>query len=58
MALGNTAADRVERFLGAHPGGRLVVCMGSASGVADRGRRGSAAPSRATLARTCMTLHT
>ena len=31
MAFGDTAAARVERFLGAHPGGRLVVCVGSAS---------------------------
>ncbi len=31
MALGDTAADRVERFLAAHPSGPLVVCVGSAS---------------------------
>ncbi len=31
MALSDTAADRVERFLAAHPTGPLVVCVGSAS---------------------------
>lgn len=31
MALRDTAESRVERFLGAHPGERLVVCVGSAS---------------------------
>ena len=31
MALGDTAAGRVERFLDAHPDGPLVVCVGSAS---------------------------
>ena len=31
MALGGSTADRVERFLGAHPSGSLVVCVGSAS---------------------------
>ena len=31
MALSDTAADRVERFLEAHPSGPLVVCVGSAS---------------------------
>ena len=31
MALSDTAADRVERFLDAHPSGPLVVCVGSAS---------------------------
>ena len=31
MTLGDDTASRVERFLGAHPGGRLVVCVGSAS---------------------------
>ena len=31
MAIGARAADRVERFLGAHPTGPLVVCVGSAS---------------------------
>ena len=31
MALGDTAAKRVERFLAAHPTGPLVVCVGSAS---------------------------
>ena len=31
MTLGGSAADRVERFLAAHPTGRLVVCVGSAS---------------------------
>ena len=45
MALGNqAAADRVERFLDAHPDGRLVVCVGSASvsgivWLAERTRR-------------------
>ncbi len=31
MALSDTAADRVERFLASHPTGPLVVCVGSAS---------------------------
>ena len=31
MAIGPGAADRVERFLAAHPTGPLVVCVGSAS---------------------------
>ena len=31
MAIGTGAADRVERFLAAHPTGPLVVCVGSAS---------------------------
>ena len=31
MALSDTAAKRVERFLAAHPAGPLVVCVGSAS---------------------------
>lgn len=31
MALGGSTADRIERFLGAHPTGPLVVCVGSAS---------------------------
>ena len=31
MTLGGSAADRVERFLAAHPTGRLFVCVGSAS---------------------------
>lgn len=31
MALRDTAARRVERFLAAHPTGPLVVCVGSAS---------------------------
>lgn len=31
MALSDTAADRVERFLDAHPSRPLVVCVGSAS---------------------------
>ena len=31
MALGGSTADQVERFLGAHPSGSLVVCVGSAS---------------------------
>ncbi|MCY4421454.1 MAG: hypothetical protein OXC06_00135 [Acidimicrobiaceae bacterium] len=31
MALGSSTADRIERFLGAHPTGPLVVCVGSAS---------------------------
>lgn len=31
MALNDTAADRVERFLAANPDGPLVVCVGSAS---------------------------
>ena len=31
MAIGGSAADRVERFLAAHPVGPLVVCVGSAS---------------------------
>ena len=31
MAIGTGAADRVERFLDAHPTGPLVVCVGSAS---------------------------
>ena len=31
MTLNNTATDRVERFLDAHPTGPLVVCVGSAS---------------------------
>lgn len=31
MGLDDTAADRVERFLDAHPDGPLVVCVGSAS---------------------------
>lgn len=31
MALGDAAADRVERFLDAHPTGPLLVCVGSAS---------------------------
>ena len=31
MALSDTAAKRVERFLAAHPTGPLVVCVGSAS---------------------------
>lgn len=31
VALSDTAADRVERFLEAHPSGPLVVCVGSAS---------------------------
>ena len=31
MAIGSGAADRVERFLAAHPTGPLVVCVGSAS---------------------------
>lgn len=31
MALSDTAADRVERFLDAHPTGPLLVCVGSAS---------------------------
>lgn len=31
MALSETAAKRVERFLAAHPTGPLVVCVGSAS---------------------------
>ena len=31
MALSDTAADRVERFLDAYPSGPLVVCVGSAS---------------------------
>ena len=45
MALGKqAAADRVERFLDAHPDGRLVVCVGSASvagivWLAERSRR-------------------
>ena len=45
MALGKqAAADRVERFLDAHPDGRLVVCVGSASvagivWLAERTRR-------------------
>ena len=45
MAQGSpAAADRVERFLGAHPDGRLVVCVGSASvagivWLAERTRR-------------------
>ena len=46
MAIGTGAADRVERFLAAHPTGPLVVCVGSASvaGIAwlahrSRGRR-------------------
>ena len=44
MALGEQAADRVERFLDAHPDGRLVVCVGSASvagivWLAERTRR-------------------
>ena len=44
MALGEQAGGRVERFLGAHPDGRLVVCVGSASvagivWLAERTRR-------------------
>ena len=44
MALGKQTADRVERFLDAHPDGRLVVCVGSASvagivWLAERTRR-------------------
>ena len=31
MPLGDSAANRVERFLAAHPTGPLVVCVGSAS---------------------------
>ena len=31
MAIGTAAADRVERFLAAHPTGPLVVCVWSAS---------------------------
>lgn len=31
MRLGTGAGDRVERFLRAHPAGRLIVCVGSAS---------------------------
>ena len=31
MALSDTAADRVERFLDLYPSGPLVVCVGSAS---------------------------
>lgn len=31
MGLNDRAADRVERFLDEHPGGPLVVCVGSAS---------------------------
>ena len=31
MALSDTAANRVERFLDSHPTGPLVVCVGSAS---------------------------
>ena len=31
MALSDTAADRVERFLEGHPSGPLLVCVGSAS---------------------------
>jgi hypothetical protein len=31
MALSDTTADRVERFLDAHPSGALMVCVGSAS---------------------------
>ena len=44
MALGGRTADRVERFLDAHPDGRLMVCVGSASvagivWLAERTRR-------------------
>ena len=44
MTLGKQTADRVERFLDAHPDGRLVVCVGSASvagivWLAERTRR-------------------
>ena len=44
MALSGRTADRVERFLDAHPDGRLVVCVGSASvagivWLAERTRR-------------------
>ena len=31
MALSDTALDRVERFLAAHPDGPIMVCVGSAS---------------------------
>ena len=46
MALGDTAAGRVERFLAAHPGGRLVVCVGSASvaGIAWLAQRSRGRP--------------
>ncbi len=46
MALGDTAAGRVERFLDAHPDGPLVVCVGSASaaGVAWLAERSRGRP--------------
>ena len=44
MTLGGRTANRVERFLDAHPDGRLMVCVGSASvagivWLAERTRR-------------------
>ena len=46
MALSDTAADRVERFLAAHPSGPLVVCVGSASvaGIAWLAKRSRGRP--------------
>lgn len=46
MALSDTAADRVERFLEAHPSGPLLVCVGSASvaGVAWLAKRSRGRP--------------
>lgn len=46
MALSDTAADRVERFLDAHPSGPLMVCVGSASvaGVAWLAKRSHGRP--------------
>ena len=46
MALSDTASNRVERFLEAHPSGPLVVCVGSASvaGIAWLAKRSRGRP--------------